>query len=134
MRLYIWVVFVLMNTLVTGALQPLSFDQDLSGYSVEPLFKITANLFHVLKDADLLQETVQLDIANRLIDLIGGLYILRHHQQRIHFLHEDLEYLANLIHDLKLNFNNKTQSLASGYIHYITCLFIQLEAIVLTLI
>ena len=134
MRLYILVALGLISTFAVGVLQPLSFDQDLSGHSVGPLFKITANLFYTLQDADLLQESVQIELANCLTDLIGGLYILRYHQQHIHILHDDLVYLANLIHDLKRNFNNITQVVTSGHIQYIARLFEQIDTIFLALI
>lgn len=134
MRLHILVAFGMMSTFAVGVLQPLSFDQDLSGHSVGSLFKTTANLFYTLHDADLLQESVQIELANCLTDLIGGLYILRYHQQHIHILHDDLVYLANLIHDLKRNFNNITQVVTSGHIQYIARLFEQIDTIFLALI
>ena len=114
----------------TGSFRPLDFDKILPGNTVSDLLVLATQLFHDVQDAYLGDEHLLVRIANKLVDLIGGIYILNYQQgraKRSFALLEDLRYLADLMHRTNVEFGNLQMDVSLQQVIFIKGLFLQIE-------
>ena len=125
MRISILVLFLLCPIQLNGELRALSFDQILPGNAVSDLLKIAAEVYGSLG------EDVSLDdLSKKLLDFIGGIYVLKYQKKigmQANFLHDDLNYLADLFFDIQNKFRVKYSALKSEQALFINNLFLQIQ-------
>lgn len=129
--------FFVNYSLFASHIRPLNFDQTLPINCIANLLQPATQLFYVIEYStiqDLEDHQILTKIINRLLDLIGAIYLFNYQtnqQSKICYIKPaDLLYLANLIHDINFAFNKLVFDLNSDQIKFISNLFLQIELLV----
>jgi hypothetical protein len=115
-------------------LRPLDFDRILPNNHMGHLLKITVQIYHDLPDLEL-QNAFKLEaVINKLIDLIGAIYIFRFHESGLQIWQQDLIYLLDLIYTMRLRFIDLRSNNDNDKVIFADQLFLQVENLLLTMI
>lgn len=133
MRIIVFLVLFFSNSsLQASVFRPLDFDQVAPKNAVADVLKTTTILFDFVGNMDCSNLGSLELVSTKLMDLIGDIYILKRQAKQVILL-EDIEYLADLIFDLEVNFKDRSENLDSNESYFIKSLLFRLQNILPTM-
>jgi hypothetical protein len=130
--LFVFITLINLNNLF-ATLRPLNFDIIMPTNNMDNLLRIATQLFYDINTLDSGSKANLNQITNRLISLIGAIYLCRYQAQEHPIRQEDLYYLLDLITETNLVFCNLPQQSNLDQNQFVFNLFAQVKRLLMEL-